>query len=905
MFDLEKAIAAWRRSLECNRTFRREDVDELEQHVRDQVVGLMRYGVPEEEAFRRAMEEMGDYGSVEDEYQKVYWGKIGRRQERMNELRWRLSMLTNYLKIAFRTLLRHKGHSFITIAGLALGMACCLLLFQYVVYETSFDEFNTKKDRLYRVTFRYMQNGEHGGIGATVGHILGPTMAQEVPGIVRYTRIHPNYGGAVISYPEASDSRTFTEDHVLFVDTTFLSMFDYRLVKGERSRVLRQPQTLLISESMARKYFGDEEPVGKTLELTWWESGTYTVTGVFEDVPPTSHLQFDFLLPLEDLLDNERFQQAGAAWGPEQFITYLELDGNVNSAALEQQITERYRQYHLPFLASRKVDVRFHLQPLTDVHLNGEIYAPATRTGDRRLVYFFTLIGLITLVIALVNYVNLATARAMDRAREVGVRKVVGAHQTQLMGQFLMESALMNMVALVLAIGLSMLLLPVVNRAADVQMTWALWVDGRFWAVFLGLFGLGALLSGLYPAFILSSFKPASVLKGKVGAFASRVALRKVLVVVQFAASIALLAGTTIVYSQLSYMRSLDTGLDLEQILVVEGPSVRVEGGDREAEMTAFKSELLKIPAVQAVGLSATTPGRGFNWYTQMYKATDDPSKSRDARGTGIDHDFARVYGLELAAGQSFYEGMTVPDSGAQPVMINEAMVRAVGFASAEEAINERIVAGGGPGFLVRGVFKDFQWSSAHQEAEAVMFLYQTGGGNLSLKVHGGDLSGTIAAVERTYEAFFPGNPFNYYFADAAFDEQYKADQRYAMLFGAFAGIAIVIACLGLYGLAAFTAEQRTKEIGVRKVLGASVGSIVALLSKDFLKLVGVAFAVAVPVAYYFMNEWLNEFAYHITLGPGVFLLAGLIALVIALATVSYQSVRAAVADPVKSLRYE
>ena len=900
-FDLSTALATWRQVQSRRHGFLEEDLDELEVHLRAHLAELRQQGWSQEAAYREAVRGLGDLGEAEAAYSKVYWGKLRRQRQLINELKLKLSMLKNYFKIALRTLLRQKGHSFINIAGLTLGMACCLLLFQYVAYETSFDAFNTKKGRLYRANFQYTRGEGQVGVSATNVLAFGPNVAQEVPGIVRFTRILPNYGGAILSNPAESDSRTFTEDHMLFVDTTFFSMFDYSLVKGDRSRVLLQPQTLVISESMAQKYFGDEEPVGKTLELTWWESGAYTVAGVFEDVPPTSHLRFDCLFPLSGLLDTERFQGEGGAAGNEFFITYLEVDEHVNIAVLEQQITETYRTYR-----PENTDIKTQLQPLTDIHLNDEISAPATRTGDKRLVYFFAIIGLMTLVIALVNYVNLATARAMDRIREVGVRKVVGAYRKQLIGQFLLESALTNILALGLAITLSMLLLPVVNRIAEVEMTRDLWLSGRFWTMFLGLFGLGALLAGLYPAFILSSFKPLTVLKGKAGASASRVALRKVLVVVQFTASIALLAGTTIVYSQLAYMRGMDTGLDLEQVLVVEGPQVHSDRSNQMTEMNALKNELRKIPAVQEIGISSTTPGQGFSMiYGRMSRlADDDPSTGKLVLGTFIDQDLPGVYGLELAAGQPFYEGMTVPASGDEPIMVNETLVQTFGFSSNEEAVNERITAMGKV-FVVKGVYEDFQWSSAHQERDAMMFQFDTGGGSISMKVSTQELAETIAAVEKAYKSLFPGNPFYYYFVDAAFDEQYKADSRFATLFAGFAGIAIMIACLGLFGLVSFTAAQRTKEIGVRKVLGASVSSLVALLSVDFLKLVGLAFLVATPLAYFSMERWLDGFAYRIEIGPGIFVLTGVLVLLMALLTVSYQSIKAALADPVKSLRYE
>ena len=812
-------------------------------------------------------------------------------------------MLKNYFTVALRSLRRQKGYSLLNIAGLTLGMACCLLLFQYVAYETSFDTFHERKDRIYRATFEQTQNGIDEGFGATVGVAFGPTMAAEVPGIARYARVHPNYGDAVISYRGEADVRTFKEEEVFFVDSTFLSMFDFPIVVGDRERALRQPQTLMMSETTARKYFGEEEAVGRTVTFTGWVNGTYTVSGVFKDVPATSHMQFDVLLPMQDLLKDGRFDRA--AWGWQNFVTYIETDEGADISAIEARISELYMKYRSDDFTESNIQAKAYLQPLLDIHLNKEIQGPAAVTGDRKTVYFFTIIGLITLIIALVNYVNLATARAMDRSKEVGVRKVVGAQKTQLVGQFLMESGVTNVVALILAITLSLLLLPVVNRVADVEMSRDLWLNGRFWAVFLGVFAAGALLSGVYPAFVLSSFKPVTVLKGKVGAFTSNMSLRKVLVVIQFAASIALLAGTVIVYTQLSYMQRLDTGLDLEQVLVVEGPTVRAENADRGSEMTTLKSELRKIPSVQEVALSATTPGRGFMWYTTMYRETAHPSTSRQVRATLIDDDFDKVFGLKLAAGQAFTEGFVAPDSGATPVIVNETMAGQLGFSSNEDAIGQRITTGGGSASVIRGVFEDFRWSSAHRDAEGVLFQYDRNNGHISMKVTTAGLPQTISAVEDTYKRLFPGNPFNYYFADAAFDEQYKADRRFATLFGAFAGIAIIIACLGLFGLASFTAEQRTKEIGVRKVLGATVGSVVGLLSREFVILVGIAFLIATPAAYLYMKDWLNDFAYHITLSPSVFVLAGIIALLIALVTVSYQAISAALADPVKSLRYE
>ncbi|HMB92483.1 MAG TPA: FtsX-like permease family protein, partial [Rhodothermales bacterium] len=519
--------------------------------------------------------------------------------------------------------------------------------------------------------------------------------------------------------------------------------------------------------------------------------------------------------------------------------------------------------------------------------------------------YFFLMIGIITLLIALVNYVNLATARALDRAREVGVRKVVGAHQRQLIAQFMMESCLMNGIALLLAVGLSLALRPVLNQLANVHLVSAMWLQSDFWLVVLGIFAVGTLLSGVYPAFMLSSFKPVTVLKGGAGTLASRATLRKSLVVIQFVASIVLLAGTAVVYQQLAFMRSMDMGFELDQVLVVERPRVRGEVEQWATEMNTFKDKLRTIPAVGHVGLSSTTPGRGFDWYSRVFKRTDDPSQGKAARATRIDYDFLEVYGLQVVAGAPFREGMSLSDGEDAQVLVNEKLVRAVGFASNEEAIGQEIRVQRGDTYIIHGVVSDFKWSSAHVWGESVLMLYETRYGDISMTVQPEQIPSTLAAVREVFQTLFPGNPFVYRFADESFNAQYRADQRFATLFAIFAGIAILIACLGLFGLAAFTADRRTKEIGVRKVLGASVGSIVALLSQDFLKLVGFAFLFAVPLTYVLMQRWLEGFAYRISQGPGVFVLTGGLVLLIALATVSYQSIKAALADPVKSLRYE
>jgi putative ABC transport system permease protein len=914
-FDLKKAIAAWRRSLEYNSALLREDVDELESHVRDQVRGLVLRGLTEEEAFERAIRQMGNYGKVESEYQKVYWGKVRRRHELTHELTWRAAMFKNYLKTAFRNLLRHKGYSAINITGLTIGLTCCMLIFQFVAFQKSFDTFHENADRIYRVAISENRSDEGAQTSAIVGFGAVPALTQEVPEIVRYVRIRPDFfqEGPTISYNGAGEERVFKESRVLFADSSVLNMFTYPLVKGDPATALRQPQTLLLTESTARRYFGTEDPVGKVLEYTSaFLSGTFTVAGVLKDVPANSHLQFDVLLFVQDLL-NQPWVGPDAAWDAnDSFLAmtaYVEIGPSASIERIEQKLTDVLHQHTGDDIRASNAVASVELQPLRSVYLDQDTAVSRIVTGDPKTVYFFSTIALVTLAIALVNYVNLATARAVGRAKEVGVRKVVGAQRGQLIGQFLLESVLTNLAALVLAFTFAALLTPVMNRLAGTQLSAAMWGSGPFLAAFLGVFAVGVVLAGLYPAFVLSSFKPVRALNGTADTFAARVSLRKGLVVLQFAASVVLLIGTGVVYSQLDFMRRMDVGLDLEQILIVTSPRVLPEGMDSRAAERTFRDEVRKMPVVMGASFSGNVAGQGFIQSVPARLDGADPSTARGMQVIAIDHNFAEVYGIELVAGMPFREDMpswrTGPSSMPRPVLINETAVRELGLPNAEAAIDQVIDTEDQWQYVVHGVLKDFNWSSAHQPADAVLFRHNPTNRFLSLKVNTADLPGTVAAMRETFEAMFPGNVFEYTFADAAFAEQYRNDERFATIFGVFAGLAILIACLGLFGLASFTAARRTKEIGVRKVLGASVSSIVTLLSRDFMLLVGVALLVAAPIAYYFMNQWLQDFAYHITLGPGLFLLAGGLALLIALLTVSYQAIKAALADPVKSLRYE
>lgn len=810
-------------------------------------------------------------------------------------------MFKNYFKITIRSLLRRKVYSGINILGLSIGIACCLLIFQYIAFEYSFDSFHQNAPTIYRVNPTTVWSGSEPEIAATSGWAMGPALAQEVPEITQFVRLHPDE--AVIANPAQPD-KAFEEEGIYYADSTFFQMFSFTMVSGNPNQTLLKPGTILLSESVARKYFGAENPVGQTLDVRGWISGSFRVDGVFQDVPANSHLQFNMLLPMADLLEKSNFNQPQTGWNWTNFITFVQLHEKVDLAAARQKSTDI-------FLKNKEEDFKattstgyLGFQPLLDIHLNEDIIAPAAVMGSYRAVYFFAIIGLVTLLIAFVNYINLTTARALDRAREVGVRRVIGALRRQLVTQFLSESAFTILLAFILAIVMANAFKPVITYWTGISLGNIAWTDPNFWMTFAILFCVSTLIAGLYPALMLSSFKPVAVLKGKGTRSAASGRLRQGLVVFQFATSIALLTGTFIVQHQLHYILNMDLGMGLEQVMTVPAPRILPETSNRKEAIKTFMQELHQLSAVQQTATSAALPGKGFSFSTEnIRKAEADPSTDIHGSVTSVDTTFTGLYDLELVAGNGF-KGILQANPEPWLVLANETAIHALGFDTPEDALQQDVLIVGNKGTIV-GVLKDFHWSSAHQEREVAFFRLWQGNANISIKVNTENLPQTIAEVEDIYQKLFPGNPFQYAFADETFEAQYRNDQRFAKLFNLFAALAIFIACLGLFGLATFTAQQRKKEIGVRKVLGATLTNVVMLLSKDFLKLVLIGFLVAIPIAWYTMSRWLEDFAYHIQIGAWVFLLAGLAAVLIAVATVSWQSLKAALANPVDSLRDE
>jgi len=888
-FDLDAAVATWRQAYAHRDVFSPDDLDELETHLRDHFEARCAAGSSPETAFAEAQRHVGDGLHTALEYDKVRWSKAYRERRLLPLLSSESVMLKNYLLIAFRVFWKRKGYVALNAVGLALGMAASLLILQHVSTERSYDAFHEHADDIYRVQYNAYKDGRLEYESAVSFPKIGPAMQDDFPEVEAFARLFPHYGGAVITQGD----RSFKEADVFQADSTFFDLFSYPLVVGNSNTVLNRPNTAVLSAATARKYFGTASPVGERITVSGgWE---YEITGVAES-PEASHLQFDVLLSFQTLV-NEWGDNVNTSWGWYDFYNYIRVRPGTDPVLLAAKLPG-FIDTHGGENASERTE--FLLQPLRSIHLESDIMYEMQVNGSATAVQFLGIIALFILGIAWVNYINLSTARATERAREIGVRKVLGAAKGQLIRQFLMESVLMNALAAVLALGLMVLLLPVFSGLVGAEMSYAFLQDVRFWGIFGALFAIGSLLAGVYPAFVLSAYRPVQVLKGAFSRSAKGLLLRRGLVVMQFAISFALIAGTLVVFQQLRYMQQQDLGIDTEQLLIVEGPSVIANDSLFNAQQSAFKDVMLQQAEIRGGTASMSIPG------TIIYWTNEARNPINDARSVvyqmGVDYDYLDVYGHELLAGRTFS-----PDFGLEEnaLIINETMRERLGFDSPEAALSQTVIRGGDT-LSVVGVVADYHQLGLKQEYEPVGFLLRPNSRSYyTLRVQSADLAATMAYVGQQYEAFFPGNPYTRYFLDAHFNEQYERDQQFGQAFSFFALLAIVVACLGLFGLSLFTVAQRTKEIGVRKVMGATLGQVVVLLMRDIVTLVLIGSVIAAPVIWVTMRDWLDGFAFRIDLGGLVFIVAALLTLLLALLTVSYQSLRAARSNPVDALRYE
>ena len=815
-------------------------------------------------------------------------------------------MLKNYLKIAFRNLTKYKFISFINLFGLTVGLTCCLLILTYILHETSYDRYNTKADRIWRVTrsFNNKDGIESLHLGA-VAPPFGPLLKNDFPDMQQVSRILPN-GTTAFHY----EDKIFNEKDGYFAENNLFSIFDINLIEGDRHTALTDPYSMIITREMAHKYFGDADPINKYVRLD--NRINFRITGIFEPLPENSHFHPQYMLSFNTLKDSAIYGEKNLEhnWGNNAFFTYILLPENYPAKSIEAQfpafLDRHMADNYGPGSKPSKL-TRIYLQRLTDIHLRSHLDEEMEQNGDISRVYVFGAIALFILLIACINYMNLSTARSTLRAKEIGIRKVSGAGRGELISQFLCESVLIGYLSFVMAAALTFLLLPSVNDFTGLHLSIYSLLQPSVLIPILLTPVLVGLLSGVYPALFLSSFQPVKVLKGLFKAGSNTASFRKILVVAQFSISIVLIISTVIVFQQLHFMQNASLGFNKDHIVVMDN----IDALDKN--FNSFRSALLENTHFLDVTRSSRIPsGRLLDEQGASTESNENGGDSlrpvtADIKYVAVDHDFIKTYNIPIVAGRDYNRSYGTDTNN---FILNEAAANVLGMRDPQKLVGRNFSYGNTKGKVI-GVMGNFNFESMHQQIIPMIFLMPTSnyGGNtgfhLSVKLAGADIPSSIAYLEKTWKRYAPEVPFEYTFLDEKFGQLYKTEQQQGSLFTIFSGIAIFIACLGLFGLSAFTITQRIKEIGVRKVLGASTRSIVQLLSTDFLKLVAIAACIAFPIAWYAMRNWLGDFAYRISIQWWVFFAAGFLAALIALVTISFQAIRAALANPVKALRSE
>ncbi len=795
-------------------------------------------------------------------------------------------MIKNYLKIAWRNIRKQKFYSFINILGLTIGLTCCFLIFMYVRFELSYDAYHKNKDRIYRVVTDVKTPTELIE-GAITSAPMGPNIQADFPEVVSAVRINP-----ITTQVDIGNAK-YQEDKLILADSAFFNMFSYRLIRGNAKDVLREPFSIVLTESKAKTYFGKDDPIGKSFQIDG-KKVTVKVTGLMADVPENSHIPFDAVISMstaEKLGDN-----LTDSWGSFGQNTYLLLAPGADATRLEKKFPDFMERHVGSMMKKNNMYYTLHLEHLKDVYMISKRDAPVK--GNMTNVYIFSIVAIFILLIAVINFVNLATARATERAREVGVRKSVGAYESQLTIQFLCETMLLSLLAFVLSVVLCQLLLPSFNLLAGKEIAYNILLTGTVGWFLLIAIGVG-LLAGIYPATVLSSYKPIVVLKGAFSSSNKGLFLRRGLVVFQFVITIVLIAGVMIVYYQLLYLQNRDLGFRKDQQMVVDFGGA----GDMHEKWNDIKRQVLNVPGVSGATFSSAIPGRGQSGaYTNMEMKNGEMQASNIALYF-VDYDFVKQYQIKILAGRAFSDEMKTDST--QAMLVNEAVVSSLGYTKPEEIIGKKFDQWGRKGTVI-GVIKNFNYRSLREEVSPLTLRIEPRAFNpMTITVDPKNIKKTIAGVETIFSRYVPEGRFDYAFVDEVFDKQYRGEYRFGRLVLTFAILAIFLATLGLLGLISYIVIQRTKEIGIRKVLGASVSNILLLLSADFIKLIVVALLVATPLAWYLMYQWLQAFAYRINVPWWVFLAAGSVAVFIALATVSIQTMKAAMTNPVKSLRTE
>jgi len=800
-------------------------------------------------------------------------------------------MIRNYLIIAIRNLLRQKGYSIINISGLAIGLAAFILIVLYVKNELSYDKFHTKADRIYRISVEGMISGDVLNVAVSAAP-TGEAMVRDIPEIIKATRIDEFTQTVHFNYQD----KKFYQDGLLFVDSTFFEIFSFELIRGNPSKALVEPYSLVLTESLAEKYFGNEDPMGKSIRLN--DKTNFTVTGIVEDPPANSHFKFEVLSSFVTQIKTNG-KEAYEHWGSLGLYTYILLAKDADPRIVEKQFPEMYLKYMDDLSELENIKFNPYLQPITEIHLHSNLMAELETNSDISNVYTFLAIAIFILLIACINFMNLSTARSMKRAREVGLRKVVGAFRKQLIFQFIGESLILSFVSLVFALILVEISLPIFNELLNQNLVLGLFRNGYVLVSLLGLAIVVGFIAGSYPAFYLSSFQPIKVLKGTLSGSAKKPNVRNVLVIIQFSISVFLIICTGLLYNQLSFLRQKKLGFSTERVIILP-----LRGDRLREKANILKSEFSNLSCVSNVSTSRFVPGRDMDGSGYVPEGYED-NNPIIIFNNAVDQDYLETMQMEITLGRNFSREFST-DSIA--VIINETLVKKLGW---ENPLGKKITTFRNDTSIdlsVIGVVKDFHFRSLHAAIEpSLMVISQRSTANLNIRLHVGNVQQNLESIREKWQEIEANMPFDYYFLDEDFNSQYKAEHRIGEIFIYFTIIAIFIACLGLFGLASYNAEQKSKEIGIRKALGSSVQRIVFMLSKQYTKWVIVANIIAWPLAWYFMNDWLGNFAYSINLIEywWIFIVSALLAIIIAILTVTYQAVKAALANPVEAMKYE
>jgi putative ABC transport system permease protein len=804
------------------------------------------------------------------------------------------NMIRNYFRIAYRSLLKNRAFSFINIFGLSIGLAAFLFIIHYVRLERSYESYNKNAPNMFRITLDLYNGSEYVVTDCETYAITGPVLKEKMPEVLDYARMFHNDGLQDVTVGD----QKFLEEDIYFADPSAIPLFAIDLVKGDPAKALTVPFQAMISRSIAKKYFGREDVVGEEFVL---DRQKYYVSAVMKDIPANTHIKFGILLSHATLPKKYSWYKEDA-WGNNNEYTYLLMRPGTDVAAFNKKLAD-----FSVVMKDKISNDRLAAESMPDIHLYSHKTFEPEQNGNARTVSFLLLIAVFILVIAWVNYINLSTTRAVERAREVGIRKVMGSLKSQLVFQFLSESLLVNGLAAVLAYALFMTALPLFREFTGQPLPIELTNDITFWYLFSALWIAGTFLSGLYPAFVLSSFNPSTVLKGKFRSSSHGQRLRQGLVVFQFGATVVLLAGMCTIYLQITHLRNVDLGMNIDRTLIIRGAHIDLPDSLYKAAYQTLKTELLRRPSVQQVAGAGSLPGLSLHELSTTNNVKrvghENEGGSYNYYQFNIDADFIAAMGMKLAAGRNF----TVDDSDTDKVIINEEAVRRLGFANAEEALGSRITyysQRGKPSEVI-GVLKNYYQRSPKEAHIPMVFTYGNYAAYFALRLKTNQPSQTIAEVKQVWEKVYPDNIFHYFFLDDQYNQQYRADAQFGAVIGTFSALAVFIACLGLFGLSSFTIVQRTKEIGIRKVLGASVTQIVTLLSQDFAKVILIASLLALPVAYVAMDAWLSNYAVRIDLNAWIFVLPVAMILLFALGTVSFQTIRSALSNPSQALKQE